>query len=701
MQVLSLHETYVKYLILNLLAPTTSKTVALQLRRLPWKNNNDRYATLIVKYMVKACYKGRFTAIPCIAKVCLKLRVHRPEVSVRFVDTLLENVQQGLEKPNFRDQQRMIGFVRCLGELFVKRLISSDVVFALLFSFVNFGHTISKQLKTESIRLVTESESELGEVQQGEGGEETQTETDTTTTKQVVVPVAAHSVHDPRVPSSIDSPSYVFRIKLICVLLERTSSKLIGEVLMNLKMFLPCFHRYLFTKPVIPADVEFAALDVLDLLDSQLRKVARGNQLRSFDRPANWLEAHEIVIRHENADLERKELQGGDLKEVEVNENENELVDDDNNDFEDENENENENDDSNDDYDDTMDDSDDSDNDSDNSGSCSDDDDDDDSNESDDDSSDSEFLELTEEEEAAAHAEQMRKLEEAAFERELRKLTMEALEKGKSAVAAVGGGKKMADNMIHAKNIVLHKTETENDDSNESDDDSSDSEFLELTEEEEAAAHAEQMRKLEEAAFERELRKLTMEALEKGKSAVAAVGGGKKMADNMIHAKNIVLHKTETEKGSAGGAGGATEKLVSLAGSNGVAFKLIKRGHKGRVESKQIVVPTNTSLAKTASKQDDEGLREKELLKARVMQYSRESESSSMQSGNVYMDTDKLKMNKNKKLNMSDIDKAFGSGDATPGRGGRGGQGGGGGRGVEGGRGRGGRGPSSRTLFQA
>ena len=613
MQVLSLHETYVKYLILNLLAPTTSKTVALQLRRLPWKNNNDRYATLIVKYMVKACYKGRFTAIPCIAKVCLKLRVHRPEVSVRFVDTLLENVQQGLEKPNFRDQQRMIGFVRCLGELFVKRLISSDVVFALLFSFVNFGHTISKQLKTESIRLVTESESELGEVQQGEGGEETQTETDTTTTKQVVVPVAAHSVHDPRVPSSIDSPSYVFRIKLICVLLERTSSKLIGEVLMNLKMFLPCFHRYLFTKPVIPADVEFAALDVLDLLDSQLRKVARGNQLRSFDRPANWLEAHEIVIRHENADLERKELQGGDLKEVEVNENENELVDDDNNDFEDENENEN--DDSNDDYDDTMDDSDDSDNDSDNSGSCSDDDDD--------------------------------------------------------------------------------------DDSNESDDDSSDSEFLELTEEEEAAAHAEQMRKLEEAAFERELRKLTMEALEKGKSAVAAVGGGKKMADNMIHAKNIVLHKTETEKGSAGGAGGATEKLVSLAGSNGVAFKLIKRGHKGRVESKQIVVPTNTSLAKTASKQDDEGLREKELLKARVMQYSRESESSSMQSGNVYMDTDKLKMNKNKKLNMSDIDKAFGSGDATPGRGGRGGQGGGGGRGVEGGRGRGGRGPSSRTLFQA
>ena len=54
-------------------------------------------------------------------------------------------------------------------------------------------------------------------------------------------------------------------------------------------------------------------------------------------------------------------------------------------------------------------------------------------------------------------------------------------------------------------------------------------------------ARAAHMKKLEEEAFERELRKVTMDALEKGKTAVSSVGVGRKMADNMIHAKNITV----------------------------------------------------------------------------------------------------------------------------------------------------------------
>jgi len=170
------------------------------------------------------------------------------------------------------------------------------------------------------------------------------------------------------------------------------------------------------------------------------------------------------------------------------------------------------------------------------------------------------------------------------------------------------------------------------------------------------------MRQLEQEELEREIRKLTLEAVEKGKIAARAGTGGK-VAANMVHASQFVGKKAQYETTStamkAGSPAEGEEATTTVLGCGGVALKLLKRGHKGRVEAKQLVVPEDTSLAQRALKHGDEEAKERDLLKSRVLQY--ELESSEQSSGNVYMDQAKLQVIRNRPLSMEDIDRNFGT----------------------------------------
>lgn len=174
------------------------------------------------------------------------------------------------------------------------------------------------------------------------------------------------------------------------------------------------------------------------------------------------------------------------------------------------------------------------------------------------------------------------------------------------------------------------------------------------------------MKQLEEEAFERELRRVTMEALEKGKNTARAASHG--IADYMpsgsqfIRKKQVDTTATETE--------GPT---VALGGQEGVSFQLLKKGNKGKVEAKQIVVPNDTALATRALKYDDTADREHDIIKARVLQY--EAESAEQEHGNVYLEQTKLQVIRNRPLSMEVIDRNFGTsrgdrpGDNARGRG--------------------------------
>jgi regulator of nonsense transcripts 2 len=91
----------------------------------------------------------------------------------------------------------------------------------------------------------------------------------------------------------------------------------------------------------------------------------------------------------------------------------------------------------------------------------------------------------------------------------------------------------------------------------------------------------------------------------------------------------------------------------------GISFSLLKKGNKGRMESKQFMVPKDTNLAAVATKQDDEAAKERDMIKARVLQY--EADAAESEGGNVYLDQQKITVIRNRPLSMDEIDKNFGT----------------------------------------
>lgn len=168
------------------------------------------------------------------------------------------------------------------------------------------------------------------------------------------------------------------------------------------------------------------------------------------------------------------------------------------------------------------------------------------------------------------------------------------------------------------------------------------------------------MRQLEEEAFERELRKITMDALEKGKNV-----SRKQVAEYMPSASQIstvrkkVVDPTPAETIS-GVASPIPTSIFALGGKVGINFQMLKKGNKGKVEAKEIVVPVDTNLAQVASRKDEAAIRERDVIKQRVLQYEAESANAEYTGGNVYLEQEKLVKIRNR-LSMEDIDKNFGT----------------------------------------
>jgi hypothetical protein len=91
--------------------------------------------------------------------------------------------------------------------------------------------------------------------------------------------------------------------------------------LVAMQGFLTAFQRYLFTKPILPTDVEFSLLDTFDAIDSQWKKAA--NASGSFDgveggftRYDSWLEAHNAAVALEESEAIESAKKRGDLEAI-------------------------------------------------------------------------------------------------------------------------------------------------------------------------------------------------------------------------------------------------------------------------------------------------------------------------------------------------------------------------------------------------
>jgi regulator of nonsense transcripts 2 len=161
------------------------------------------------------------------------------------------------------------------------------------------------------------------------------------------------------------------------------------------------------------------------------------------------------------------------------------------------------------------------------------------------------------------------------------------------------------------------------------------------------------MLQLEEEAFERELRMLTMEAIEKGKNA-----SRKQVGDSMISGSQIIKRKPTDVTKSSWSDTLTPNAGVALGGEVGISFQVLKKGSKGKIEVKELVVPVDTNLAMAATRHDDAAAKERDEIKQRVLRYEAQSESSG---GNVYLEQERLQRNRNRPLSMEEIDKNFGT----------------------------------------
>ena len=459
--------------------------VSKELVRFPWSDPAANCGALVCRIMLKACRRGRHKTIKAIAMVAASLRSQKGanEAPVRLVDAVLEELRWALEHPNFRDQQRVLTYARLLGELLSVTQVSAQVVIDQLFDFIHLGHEIPEALREASKKLEesTDIPNESTEQQLpvynsaaaavadaaiAEDEEMDMGELETKKAEEEPRPVAVSSAskYDPRVPSLTDPPAAVYRVTLVCTLLEASSRQLVTKKnLPRLRAFMADFQRYLFTKPILPTEVEFALLDTFDAIESQWRRVNKSNQNdkeNDFPRYQSWLDAHNAAVAYEETeaahekkrrlhmealadpsntlvDIENlgdQELydgsqegsqQGSQLEDDdddasrsysiyndEEGEPENEVADEDEERKDPGNDEEEDDEDDEDDY------------------------------EEDDDEEEEEF-----DEEAY-----MRQLEEEAFERELRRATMEALEKGKNA-----SRKLVAGDMISGSQTIKKK----------------------------------------------------------------------------------------------------------------------------------------------------------------------------------------------------------------------------------------------------
>jgi regulator of nonsense transcripts 2 len=522
--------------------------------------------------------------------VAAKLRRHKPEVCIRLLDSVLEELQLAMESPIFKDQQRTITMSRLLGELYCSSLASGQMIIQQLYKFLNFSHEIPTALREASEKAAEKVESAVPNstggvaqtIQEDEEMEDAELEAQEEAPKEAEpVAVSKYSKYDPRVPSLVDAPNSVFRIKLVCTLLETVAKSIVTRNnLSKIEGFLTAFQRYLFTKTVLPTEVEFQLLDTFDIIDSQWRKVSKdgGKSKKNsgdgsgqgFPRYNAWLNAHNATVGAEEAEAlaeerARTRLEGlaADIKSVDGDETiSSDLMNED---------------------DELMD-------------------------EDDDDSTEDALSTSAKDSINDDHEEFQLSGDEGA-----------------------GDGEEDEEKM------------DEDDDEEEDDDESEDEEGSDEEEFDEEAY----MQQLEAEAFERELRRLTMDALEKGKST----SRGGKVADAMPMGSHVIRKKTgDTENAPA----------FALGGKAGISFQLLKKGNKGKMEAKQFYVPSDTNLAAVATKQDDAAAKERDMIKARVLQYEAESAEAEITGGNVYLEQGKLEVIRNR-LSMEEIDRNFGT----------------------------------------
>lgn len=614
-------ELYLRDLLLTRLEPNDKSVsfVSKQIQRMPWSDPGIDCGALVTKYMLKACRRGRYKATKAIAALAVNLKRSKPEVTARLIDDVLEEIQWFICHPSFRDHQRTLVCARLLGELYCEGAIPSSILFDEVHHIINFGHDIPDALRQASVNQklflprgnVSKTIHEDEEMEDEEN-EEQDNEMEKNQ-QPVVIPVSLYSKYDPRVPCDIDPPMAAFRIKLVCTILETASKHIVSASnKTKLEFCLALLQRYLFTKKMLPTDGK--CLIPSWSCSSMLLCILWQKLIPTYIDTVSKVE-FSILDLFDTLDsyLKKSSPVGGKSKKAMTAAALTTLV---------------------------------------------------------------RYNSWLDAHEYVLAAERNKRLDEA---RDIARVLAQAgllgagvgdlLDEDESSTvisedeeSEKGGNEGESDDDSAAESFAEGDIADElgsESSSSSGDDDLSD--YEEEDDINDADAEAAYLKQLQDEEFESELRKLTLEALEKGK-VIARTGAGGKVSSQMPAAPQFIAKKPAGDQ-IHHLPEGESSTASPFVDEEGMPFKLLKRGNKGKQEEVQLFVPKNTNLARRATKQDDAAAKERDLLKARVLQYEAESADAG---GNVYLDETKLQVIRNRPLTIETIDRNFGKSTETP-----------------------------------
>ncbi|XP_062617589.1 regulator of nonsense transcripts 2-like [Saccostrea cucullata] len=190
-------------------------------------SDSETIAFYATKCMI-AVWNVRYNSIHCAANLLAGLAPYHEHIAIQVVDGVLEDIRLGMEINHPKYNQRRVSCVKYLGELYNYRMVESAVIFKTLYSFITFG-----------------------------------------------------VVMDEANPSPLDPPEHLFRIRLVCVLLETCGTYFDkGSSKKKLDCFLAYFQRYYWfkrssgifteTRP-FPVDVENLMIDTMECVRPKLK----------------------------------------------------------------------------------------------------------------------------------------------------------------------------------------------------------------------------------------------------------------------------------------------------------------------------------------------------------------------------------------------------------------------------------------------
>ncbi|XP_042223985.1 regulator of nonsense transcripts 2-like isoform X2 [Homarus americanus] len=137
---------YIRKLLYNDLCKSNTEKILRQMRKMHWED--PAISGYIIKCLTSV-WNAKFYNIRCIANLVAGLISHHDWVGPAVVDGILEDIRLGLEVNHPKYNQRRVAAVKYLGELYNYRVIESTIIFKVLYLFCTFGVVFDQNMYSE------------------------------------------------------------------------------------------------------------------------------------------------------------------------------------------------------------------------------------------------------------------------------------------------------------------------------------------------------------------------------------------------------------------------------------------------------------------------------------------------------------------------------------------------------------------------